>query len=144
MAVVTTVSNHMAYQLASGNIDFDSDTFLIILMNTSFAFDKDAHATLSDVTASQLATGNGYTQDSKTLAGVAVSEDDTNDKAAITWNDVTWTASGGAIGPSGAACVIDDTTTDDTVVMCIDFGTDITAADGTNFTIEDIAFDIET
>jgi hypothetical protein len=135
MAVVATPSNHFKYQLAVGNIDFSSDDFKIILMNTSFTFDEDAHATLDDVTASQLATGYGYTQDAKALAGVGVTEDDTNDRAAITWNDIIWTAAGGSIGASGAAIIYDDTTADDTVVGCIDFGEDITATTGKDFQI---------
>ena len=142
MAVTMTLSNHFKFQLASGNIDFDADSFKIILMNTTFAFDKDTHATLALVTADQLATLNGYTQNTKALANVSVSEDDVNDKAAITWDDAQWTASGGSIGPSGAAIIYDDTTADDTVVGCIDYGENLTATDGANFTIEDIGVDI--
>lgn len=138
MAIVTTWSNHGKAELAKGNIDFDADTFKIILMNTTFAFDKDADATLADVTADQLSTANGYTQDDETLANVAVSEDDANDRAEITWDDVTWTASGGSIGPTGSAIVYDDTTGDDTVLFCIDFGTDYTVTDTTSLQLQDI------
>jgi len=136
MAVVNTPSNHFKYQLAIGNVDFASDIFKMILMNTTFAFDEDVHATLADVTSDQLATGYGYTQDTKELAGVSVSEDDGNDRAAITWNNVVWTASGGSIGSSGAAIIYDDTTADDTIVGCIDFGEDLVASDGNDFEVE--------
>lgn len=140
MAVVTTVSNHTAYQLGVGNIDFSNDVFKIILMNTTFAFNKDTHATLADVTADQLATGNGYTQNNYTLAGVTVTEDDTLDGLTVTWDNAVWTASGGSIGPTGAAVIYDDTTTDDTVLMCIDFGIDITVPDTLTLTVESIEF----
>ena len=106
MAIEATWSNHAKFQLASGLIDFDADVFKIILMNDTFAFDKDAHATLADVAADQLATANGYTRNDKTLAGVAVTEDDVNDRANVAWDNVTWTASGGSIGPSGAAIIL--------------------------------------
>ncbi len=142
MAIISTLSNHYKKQLADGEIDFSSNVYKIILMNTSFAFDKDAHATLADVTASQLATGNGYTQDNKTLANVAVTEDDTNDKAVITWDNITWTASGGSIGGTGAACIYDDTTSDDTIIGCVDFDTDFTIADGVSFQLQNIQIDI--
>lgn len=141
MAITLTVSNHYKYQLAKKLIDLSTDTLKIILMNTTFAFDKDAHATLADVTADQLATDNGYTQNDKTLAGGALAEDDVNDKGAYTCDDPVWTASGGSIGPTGAAIVYDDTTADDTVIGCIDFGTDYTIVDGTNFSIQDIQID---
>jgi hypothetical protein len=140
MAVVNTLSNHFKYQKNVGNVDFSSDSFKIILMNTTFAFDKDADATLADVTADQLSTGNGYTQDSKALAGVSVSEDDTNDRCSVTWNNVTWTASGGAIGPTGAAIIYDDDTADDTIVGCIDFGTDLTASAGEDLQLTGLGY----
>ena len=47
----------------------------MILMKPTFVFDKDAHATLVNVAANQIATGNGYTQNSITLANASGSED---------------------------------------------------------------------
>jgi len=140
MAIVATVSNHFKYQQSVKEIDFENDVFKIILLNTTFSFDPDTHATLADVTASQLATGNGYTQNDKVLAGVTVIEDDTNNRCGITWTNATWTASGGSIGPTGAVIIYDDTTTDDTVVGCIDFGTDYTIADGSSLQFQNLAF----
>jgi len=140
MAVTAVLSNHFKYQQNVGNIDFDADVFKVILMNTAFAFDKDAHATLADVTASQIAAGNGYTQNDKTLAGVAVDEDDVNDRSNVTWDDVSFTASGGAFPAIGAFIVYNDTTADDTVIGCIDFGADYTVADGLSFLLKDIEF----
>lgn len=141
MAVVSTLSNHYKYMKMTKQIDFANDTFKIILMNTSFAFNKDTHATLADVTASQLTTGNGYTQNDKALVLDAVSEDDDEDAGIATFEDPAWAASGGDIGPTGAAVIYDDTTADDTVVGCIDFGVDVTVADGTGFSIQSIQVD---
>lgn len=138
MAITVTVSNHAKYQLAKGNIDLSADTLKVILMNSAFTFDKDAHATLADVTASQIATGNGYTQDDKTLTTVVLAEDDTNDKASMTCDNPTWTASGGDIGPTGAYIIYDDTTTDDTVIACVDFGTDYTISSGSSIQPQNI------
>lgn len=132
MAIVTTLSNHYKYKRDIGDINLSSDVLKFILMNASFVFDKDAHATLADVTASQLATGNGYTQNNTTLAGGAVSEDDANDRSSYSVDNVTVTASGGDIGPTGSAIVYDDTTADDTVVGCIDYGQDYTIPDGSS------------
>lgn len=139
MAVVSTASNHIKYLLATKVIDFANDAFKIILMNTTFAFDKDAHAELADVTASQLATGNGYTQDNKALASVAISEDDTDDRCEVTWANVTWVASGGSIGPTGSAIIYDDTVLNDPIVGCIDFGEDFTILDTLSMLVKDIA-----
>lgn len=139
MAVTCTLSNHWRYQLGKKMVDISADTFKIILVNDTFAFDKDAHATLADVVASpspELATANGYTQQNKTLSGGTWAENDTDDKGIRTFDNVTWTASGGSIGPTGAAIIYDDTTADKTVVGCIDFGTDYTIPDGSSLQIQ--------
>jgi len=138
MAVVSTLSNHYKYKKSNGDIDLDTDVIKIILLNTTFAFNKDTHATLANVTTDQLSTEYGYTQNDETLANKALAEDDTNDRAEMTCDDVTWTASGGSIGPTGAAALIDTTTSDDTVIGCIDFGTDYTIPNGSTLEIKDI------
>ncbi len=140
MAITSVLSNHFKFMLATKKIDFENDTFKAILMDTTFAFDKDSHATLAAVTSHQLATANGYTQDDKSLAGVTVIEDDTNDRAEVTWTNATWTASGGNIGATGALVIYDATTSDDTVVGCVDFGTDYTIADGSSLQFQNLAF----
>lgn len=138
MAITTTLSNHYKYQLANKKIDLAADTLKIILMDDSFVFDKDVHANLAALGSPthELATGNGYTQQNKTLSGGTLTEDDVNDKAVRVFDNVTWTASGGAIGPTGAAIIYDDTTDDDTIVGCIDFGTDYTVPDGSSLQIQ--------
>lgn len=145
MAVVVTLSNHWKYQLGKKQADVSADTFKIILMNDTFAFDPDAHATLADVIASpsgELETGFGYTQQNKELSGGSWAEDDTENKGIRTFDNVTWTASGGSIGPIGSAIIYDETTgstspvVSPTVVGCIDFGTDYTIPDGSSFQIQ--------
>jgi len=141
MAVVVTLSNHYKYQRDIGNINASSDIFKIILMNTTFAFDPDAHATLADVTANQLATGNGYTQNDKTLVltSPGVIESDANNRSEIPFNNVTFTATGGDFPASGSACIYDDTTSDDTIVGGVDFGADHTVVEDQSMQLQDIA-----
>lgn len=141
MAVTCVLSNHYKAQKDKGLVDHSSATHKLILMNTTFSFDKDAHATLADVTADQLATGNGYTQNDKVLTNPVVTEDDVNDKSKVTFDDATFTASGGDIGPMGSAIIYLDDTDDDTVVGCIDFGTDYTISNGLSFQFQNIQID---
>ena len=136
MPSVTTVPNKLKLLLLNKQIDFSNDVFKIILMNSAFVFDKDTHGLLADVTANQIATGYGYTQDAKILTGVTVAQDNVNDMAAVAWSDVTWTAAGGPIGPTGGAIVYDDTATDKPIVMHIDFGDACTTTDGYSFQIK--------
>lgn len=203
MAVVTTHSNHYKFELISGNIDFDTDVFKIILMSSAFTFDLDAHATLADtqfddwtlstsytsddivvptvpnghkykcttpgtshtteptwptdsgVTVNdndivwtedgednQLPTSNGYTQNDKILTNVVIAEDNTNDRGRITWDNAQWDASGGDINPTGSALLYDDTNATDTIIGCIDFGTDYVISNGSSLQIQNIAINV--
>lgn len=131
--MATEAANKLKYALATKQIDFANDTFKIILMATGFTFNKDTHHGYADVSASELANGNGYSTGGNTLAGVAVTEDDTDDWTEVTWDNTSWTASGGAIGPSPGAIIYDDTPTSpqaDPIIGYIDFGGDQTQADG--------------
>lgn len=139
MAVVTTNSNHYKYQLATGKINFLTDVFKMICMKPAFVFDKDAHATLGDVTADQIATGNGYTQNSITLTlNGTPTEDDTNDRCIIIWNNVTLTASGGEIEDFGSVIVYDDTTSDKTIIFHSALDTTVSLTDTLSFIANNI------
>jgi hypothetical protein len=143
--MASTVSNKMKYLLATKAIDFSADSFKIILMASGFVFNADTHHGYADVSASELATGYGYTRNTKTLAGAAVTEDDTDNRCKVTWSNVTWTASGGSIGPTPGAIVFDDTVTTptaDPIVGYIDFGGEQTQADGGVATISSVGFRI--
>jgi len=137
----STIANKLKYALFTKQIDFANDTFKVILMKTGFVFDRDTHHGYADISANELANGNGYTTGGYTLTGVTVTENDTTDKTEVTWNNPSWTASGGSIGPSPGACLFDDTPTTpqaDPVVGYIDFGEDQTEPSGGVFTIADV------
>ena len=127
--------NHIKYLLATKAIDFLNDAFKIILMQSGFVYNKDTHALYTDVLGNELATVNGYTQGAKALAGVAVTEDDVDDRCEVLWSNVTWTAVGGAIGPASGAIIYDDTVANDPIVGYLDFGADYTQPDGGTATI---------
>ena len=140
--MATAASNRIKYLLATKVIDFANDTFKIILMADGYTFNKDTHHQYSDVSASELANGNGYTTGGNTLSGVSVAEDDTDDRAEVTWSNSTWTASGGDIGPTPGAIIYDDTASNDPIVGYIDFGSDQTAANGSPAVVGNIEFRI--
>ena len=152
MAVTRTLSNEFKLELGKGSIDLSDATtgaFRVILMNTTFAFNRDTHGTYEDIKADELATLNGYTKLDKALvADSAWAQDDVNDKAAISWENPTWTAASGSIGPTGAAIVLQydatGTVTGDNslIVGCIDFGEDITVTDGVSFQLQNMGFDL--
>lgn len=132
------LSNHFKYQCFKKQIDLSSDTIKVILMDTGFVFDKDNHATYAQVMADELAGGNGYTQNNKTLTSQVLTEDDTDDRAEMTCDDVSWTASGGSIGPTPGAILYDDSSNDNTVIGYLDFGEELTTTNGQTLVLEDI------
>ncbi len=142
MAVLVTIANRFMYYLALKKFDFSVDNIKCCLMQSGFTFNRDTHHKYADVSASGLATGNGYTAGGKLLTGVTVTEDDVNDKTVISCDDIQWTASGGAIGPAAGAILYDDLETDKSLIGYIDFGTDRTAADGADFNINNVKINI--
>lgn len=141
MAIVATASNHMKYMMATKKIDLAGDVLKAILTKPDFTYNKDTHAlyTDSEVSAGEIAGGNnGYIVGGLTLQNTVVTEDDVNDKAAFTCTDPSWTAVGNPIGPFGAMIIYDDSTTDKTIICCIDFGVDYTVVPGASFTAQTI------
>lgn len=132
MAMSNQYKGHMITQALG------SDTHKMILMATGFTFNIDTHDGYANISASELANGNGYTTGGATMSGLAIAVDDVNDRADATWSNVVWTASGGSIGPSPAAVIYDDTQTTpiaDINLGDIAFGSDQTATDGGTFTV---------
>lgn len=128
MAVTVSVYNHTAARFASG-ANAAGDTYKVKLL-TAATFDA-THTTLTATGGTEATTGTGYSAGGATLANVAVTTVTTND-AKFDADDVTWTASGGAITAS-YAILYNDTDTDDPPVAFIDFGGSESASDGTDF-----------
>jgi len=135
MAVVVTYSHQFLLECIRKEHDLEDDTLKIILLGSAFAFDPDTHALYSDVSASEIANGYGYTTGGDTLTSVVGSIDTVGNKVDIAADSVTWTAAAGPIPTVGSAVVYNDTHTNKTVVMCIDFGADYDTADTKLFQI---------
>lgn len=113
-------------------IDLDTDTFDIILMNSTHVFSS-ANTVKADISANEIATANGYTQGAETLASITWSE--TGGTTKFDAADVTWTASGGSIGPATDAVIYSETAASDELMCSIDFDGAQTAGDGTDFKV---------
>jgi hypothetical protein len=113
--------------------DVAGDSYKINLY-TTFSFDAaDVTKATAESGGTQVATGFGYTQDSKVLTSVGISTFGTNGSK-FTAGNPTWTASGGDIIASHAL-VYNDTDTDDPPLYYINFDAVITALDGAPFVI---------
>jgi hypothetical protein len=110
-----------------GSIDFDTDTFKMILVTSSYTAAK-THAKRSDVTNE--VSGTGYTTGGNAAAATCT-KDNTNNREDITfaitsWTTATITARAGVIYKSRGGLA-----SADELVAYVDFGTDVTSTAGT-------------
>jgi hypothetical protein len=138
------IANSAKTMLWKGQINALSDTFKMILMDQGFIFDKDNHKAYTDVSSYELPTGNGYTTGGIALTLDAVTTDNTEDRAEVTFLNAQWTASGGALATVGAIIYDDSTDTasgddfTDAVITWLDANGVQTVADGAALTVSNI------
>jgi len=125
--MASLIYNSCPEDLAKGAIDFDTDTFKILLVTSSYTPDKDAHTRGDDITNE--VTGSGYTAGGATTT-VTVTLDTANDKVTVGFSAVNWptstiTARGAVIYKSTG------TAANDPLVAYMDFTNDVSSGGGT-------------
>ena len=126
MAPSITLYDHTKARFLSG-ANLAGDEYIVNLYTVLPANVTATTKAAAESGATQLITANGYTQNAKVLAGVAVTTVTTDD-AKFDADDVSWTASGGSL-VANYALVYNNTDTDDPPVFRVDFDGTITAAD---------------
>lgn len=116
--------------LIDGVHDFDAHSFKVMLTNSAPVNTNTVKANLTEISA-----GNGYTAGG-TATTIATST--TSGTAKATGSDVTFTASGGSIGPFRYAALYNDTPTSpaDPLVAWWDYGSSITLASGESLLVD--------
>lgn len=115
--------------LCRGAIDYDTDTFKVLLTTSGYTENKDTHDFRDDVT-NELSGGSGYTSGGNTVT-FSVTEDDANDRVEVSLGGTTWPASTITARKAvyyksrGGAASADE------LVACIDFGSDVSTTAGT-------------
>ncbi|AMO36616.1 hypothetical protein [Thauera humireducens] len=114
---------------AVGNIDYDTDTFKVMLLTSAASPNKDTWAKRSDVTNE--ATGTGYPAGGAAATVTVGAVDTANDRVEITLGGAAWAASTITAryavyykSRGGAA-------TADELIAVNDFGADVTSTNGT-------------
>lgn len=77
--------------MATGAVDFDTDTFKVMALGSAYTEDFDAHDFRNDLTNE--ITGTGYTAGGNTVTVTVASYDTTNNRLDITLGGTTWTSS---------------------------------------------------
>ena len=142
MTVVNTLTNRFKYGLMKKEVDLSTDSFKMALMTSAFAFNPDTHEQYANVSASEIAAGNGYTAGGKVLISGELTQNNTTDKGVMTWSNNKWIASGGDFPATGSAIIYDDTHANKIVAGCIDYGTDYTVVNGMTFQFTSIVLNL--
>lgn len=125
--MASIIYNSSLEDLARGAIDFDTDTFYMMLVTSSYAPNKDTHTKRSDVTNE--AAGAGYTAGGQATT-VTVTKDTVNDRVDIAFSTVTYAAA----SVTAAAAVIykrrGGASSADELVTYLDFGGNVTSTAG--------------
>jgi hypothetical protein len=107
-----------------------SDTLKVLLTNTAPSL---SNTQKSDISG-ELSTANGYTAGGATVT--ITSSAQSSGLYTLIATDVTWTASGGTIGPFRYAVFYNDTATNDELIGYLDYGYSVTVASGQTFTLD--------
>jgi hypothetical protein len=114
-------------------IDWDSDTIKVALLNNTYTPDQDAHNYYDDVVAYEV-TGTGYTAGGLTLANKTNTYNSSTNVIVLDADDVTWASS---TITARYAVVYDATPATNAtrpLIGYVDFGSDQSSSNG-NFTI---------
>ena len=107
-----------------------SDTLKVLLTNTAPSLSNTVKADISG----ELSTANGYTAGGATVT--ITSSAQSSGLYTLIASDVTWTVSGGSIGPFRYAVFYNDTASNDELIGYLDYGYSVTVASGQTFTID--------
>lgn len=118
--------------LAEKKHDLGADTLKVMLVTTA---PLATHTQYSDLSANEVATGNGYTTGGNTAA-VTSSGQTGGTYTLILGDPATWTASGGSMGPFQYAVLYNDTATNKELIGYWDYGSSLTLADGESFVVD--------
>jgi hypothetical protein len=114
--------------MAKGAIDFDTDTFKVLLVTSSYSPNKDTHDKRDDITNE--VTGTGYTAGGATCT-VTVTKDTANDKVTISLGAVSWASSTITARAAVYYKARGGASSADELVAYNDFGTDVSTTSGT-------------
>lgn len=129
--MASLVYNSCIRNAVTGQIDFDTDTFYMMLVTSTYTPDQDTHLDRADVTNE--VTGTNYTAAGEEVTVTVSAVDTANDRVDINFADVTWTSS----TITAAAAVVYKSTgveADDLLVAYLDFGGDVSSTSG-DFTV---------
>jgi hypothetical protein len=86
-----TTYNHGLEEIMRGHVEFDADTFKVVLLGSGYSFLRTGNNGYANISAQEI-TAAGYSAGGETLAGLTVVQNDTANNAKWDATDVTWTS----------------------------------------------------
>lgn len=129
MAVSMTKFYSFVEAMAEKTHNLGSDTLKLALTNTA---PSQSNTVLANIT--QISAGNGYSSGGSTTTQSSSAQ--TSGTYKLVSGDVTFTASGGTIGPFRYVVLYNDTATNDELIGYYDYGSALTLNDGDSFTVD--------
>jgi hypothetical protein len=120
--------NSFVSDLAQKVHNLNADTLKIMLTNTAPSASNTVKSNITEIGA-----GNGYTAGGAVAS--FVSGNDTSGTYKLILSPVSWTASGGSIGPFEWAVLYNSSTASGNLIGWWDYGTAITLTNGNTFTV---------
>lgn len=114
---------------AIGAIDYDTDTFKVMLVTSAYTENKDTHTKRSDVTNEVV--GTGYTAGGTAVVPTVSAVDTANDRVDIVFPTVTWPASTITARKAIYYKSRGGAATADELIAVNDFGADVVTVAGT-------------
>jgi len=126
--MASLIYNKCLELFAKGSIDFDTDTFKVMLTTSSYTENKDTHDFRDDVTNE--VSGTGYTAGGNTVT-VTVTLDTTNDRVDISLGGTTWPTSTITARKAVYYKSRGGASSADELIAVNDFGSDVASSSGT-------------
>lgn len=120
--------NSFQTQLGLGDMNLNTDTLKVYLTNTLPVVTNTVFGTPAEISA-----GNGYTAGGEDVQNAFAANGATGE---LTGVDVTWTASGGQVGPFRYVVIYDDTPATKHLIGWWDYGSEVTLNDTETFTTD--------
>lgn len=127
--MASLIYNSAVRDEAIGSIDYDTDTFKVMLVTSTYTENKDTHTKRSDVTNEVV--GTGYTAGGNAATVTVGAVDTVNDRVDITLGGTTWPTSTITARKAIYYKSRGGASTADELIAIVDFGADVSTTVGT-------------
>lgn len=122
------IFNSVIRDMATGAVDFDTDTFWVMLTTSAYTENKDTHTRRSDVTNE--VSGPGYTAGGQVVTATVGAVDTVNDRVEVTLGAGSWPTSTITARKAVYYKRRGGAATADELVAVNDFGSDVVSNSG--------------